>query len=204
YKKVLVAGCNTCVAICFAGGEKEVGILASALRISSKLDGKEREIVEETIQRQCEPEFIEELSRKAEKCDSILSMACGAGVDALAERFPEKRVLPALNTKFIGVTEKPGVWSERCVACGNCVLWLTGGICPIARCAKGLLNGPCGGSRDGKCEVSPDVPCAWQLVYNRLKGLGLLKLLDEVVPPKDWSTSGSGGPRKIVREDLQL
>jgi hypothetical protein len=96
------------------------------------------------------------------------------------------------------------VWVERCAACGQCLLGLTGGICPIARCSKQLLNGPCGGSSQGKCEVNPDIECAWQLIYDKLKAQGRLPLLLEIIPPKDWRTSRDGGPRKIVREDLRL
>jgi len=97
-----------------------------------------------------------------------------------------------------------GVWEERCQACGDCILGLTAGICPIARCAKQLLNGPCGGSQDGKCEVDPDVPCAWQLIWERAVKLGRMDQLLEIQPPKDWSKSRDGGQRKIVREDLRL
>jgi hypothetical protein len=120
-----------------------------------------------------------------------------------------------------------GIWSERCQACGNCVLALTGGICPIARCSKSLLNGPCGGSQNGLCEVKrvkmergkpvttvnrrgrevpvmEDVECAWQLIYDRLKALDKLDLMIQVKSVKDWSTSRDGGPRRILREDLRL
>jgi hypothetical protein len=99
---------------------------------------------------------------------------------------------------------KQGVWRERCVACGECILGLTGGICPIARCSKSLLNGPCGGSEDGHCEIDPDIPCAWQLIYDRLSRMGKLYVLLEIQPPKNWQTSRDGGPRKIVRKDLRL
>jgi len=97
-----------------------------------------------------------------------------------------------------------GLWSERCQACGNCVLHLTGGICPIARCAKSLLNGPCGGSQHGHCEVGSDLDCAWHLIVDRLREQDRLELLMEIQPPKDWTTSRHGGPRTIVREDLRM
>ena len=126
------------------------------------------------------------------------------GVQALAERFPHIRTLPGLNTMFMGLPPEQGVWEERCQACGNCILDLTAGICPIARCSKQLLNGPCGGSQNGKCEVDPEVDCAWQLIWERMSALGLLDRLMEVQPARDWSTSRDGGPRRIVREDLQL
>lgn len=203
YQRVLIAGCNTCVAICFAGGEKEVGVLASALRMRAKMSDRMQEIAEQSVQRQCEWEFVDELKDKVSEVDALVSLACGAGVQALAERYHDVPVLPGLNTTGIAITEEPGVWGERCLACGNCILDKTGGICPVARCSKSLLNGPCGGSQGGKCEISPDVPCAWQEIYDRLKSLGRLDALTDIKPPKDWSTSQSGGPRQIVREDLK-
>lgn len=204
YKKVLVVGCGTCVTVCLAGGEKEVAILSSALRMAAKKEGDGLEIAEATIERQCDIEFIEELREKVEGVDAVLSMGCGAGVQTIAETFKEIPAYPALNTRFIGRTEEQGVWSERCAACGDCILHLTGGICPIARCSKSLLNGPCGGSKDGKCEINPEVDCAWQLIYDRLKALGELYKLEEIIPIKDWSVSRDGGPRRLIREDMRL
>lgn len=198
HKKVLVLGCGECVTVCMAGGAKEVGILSSALRMVEE----DKEFVEATIERQCEKEYIEEIRALAQDCDLILSMACGAGVQFTAEVLQGKRVVPALNTQSIGVVEKEGVWAERCLACGECLLDLTGGICPIARCSKSLLNGPCGGSQNGMCEIdSQNVPCGWQLIYDRLKELGRLDLLEEVRPVKDWSKAHDGGPRRVIRED---
>jgi ferredoxin len=204
YRKVLVVGCGTCVTVCLAGGEKEVGILASALRMATKLDGNGVDLDEITVQRQCEWEYIDPLAESLESYDAILSLGCGVGVQTLAERFPKKRVLPGLNTTFMGLPTEQGVWEERCQACGNCILDLTGGICPIARCSKQLLNGPCGGSQNGECEIDPEIPCAWQLIWERMSALGLLDRLMEVQPAKDWSTSRDGGPRRIIRDDLRL
>jgi ferredoxin len=204
YQKVLVIGCGTCVTVCFAGGTKEVGILASSLRMATRLDGNSKVVDEVTVQRQCEWEYIDPLESKLDEYDAILSLGCGVGVQTLAERFPGKRVLPGINTTFMGLPTEQGVWEERCQACGNCVLDQTGGICPIARCSKQLLNGPCGGSQNGQCEIDPEVPCAWQLIYERMEALGIMDQLLELQPPKDWSTSRDGGPRRIVRDDLQL
>jgi hypothetical protein len=134
--------------------------------------------------------------------DAVMSMACGCGVQQLAMRFKDKPVFPAVNTKFMGASERQGVWAERCQGCGNCLLGITGGICPIARCAKQLMNGPCGGSTGGHCEISEDVDCAWQLIWDRLKALGLQDMYLENIPAKDWRSGGGSGPRKIIREDL--
>lgn len=204
YERVLTVGCGTCVTVCFAGGTKEVGILASSLRMKSKLDGNPQEVDEVTVQRQCEWEYIDPLVERLDDYDAVLSLGCGVGVQTLAERFPTKRILPGLNTTFMGLPTEQGVWEERCQACGNCILHLTGGICPIARCAKQLLNGPCGGSQNGVCEIDSDVPCAWQLIWERVNELGVLDQLMEVQPAKDWSTSRDGGPRRIIRDDLRL
>jgi len=204
YEKVLVVGCGTCVTVCFAGGTKEVGILGSSLRMSVKLDGHNKDVDEVTVQRQCEWEFIDPLAEKLDDYDAILSLGCGIGVQALAERFPDKRILPGLNTSFMGLPTEQGVWEERCQACGDCILDQTGGICPIARCSKQLLNGPCGGSQNGQCEIDPEVPCAWQLIWERMEKLDLMDKLLEVQAPKGWATSRDGGPRRIIRDDLRL
>ena len=127
----------------------------------------------------------------------------GIGVQALSERYPDAQIVPGLNTTFLGMPTEHGVFEERCQACGDCVLGLTGGVCPIARCSKQLLNGPCGGSQNRVCEIDPETQCAWQLIYERMEARGQLDRLLEIQPPKDWSTSRDGGPRKIVREDLR-
>jgi ferredoxin len=203
-QRVLIVGCGTCVTVCFAGGEKEVGILASALRMKSELEEHPMEVDEVTVQRQCEWEYIDPLAERLGEYDVILSLACGIGVQAMNERFPDSITLPGLNTTFLGIPEEQGVWEERCQACGDCILGTTCGICPIARCSKQLLNGPCGGSQNGVCEIDPDVPCAWQLIWERAEKMGKMEQLTKVQPPKDWAQSRDGGPRKIVREDLQL
>lgn len=200
--KVLIVGCNTCVAICHTGGEKEVGILASALRLKGKTEGRSQTIDESIVERQCEKEFVEKLEDKIGNYDAVVSLACGIGPQMIVELFPDKIVLPGVNTTFLGLPEEQGIWEERCGGCGNCVLDLTAGICPIVRCSKSMLNGPCGGSQDGKCEVNIEIDCGWQLIYDRLKALGKLDNMDEITPPKDWNTGRHGGPRKMVREDL--
>jgi ferredoxin len=204
--KVLVLGCGTCVTVCFAGGEKEASILASQLRMAARLDGKEKEIRELTVQRQCEYEYNELAVDHVADADVVLSLACGIGVQTMNEQFPDKLTLPGLNTNGLSQPTEQGVWEERCQACGDCVLALTGGLCPIARCAKSLLNGPCGGSQNGICEVHAEneTPCVWDQIYHRLRDLDQLDKLMEIEPSKGWHTSRDGGQRKIVREDLRL
>ena len=201
---VLVVGCGTCVTVCFAGGEREAAIMSSSLRMSSKLEGNPLEVADVTVQRQCEWEYLDTIAEQIDEVDIVLSLGCGIGVQAIAEHFPNTWVVPGLNTTFLGLPTEQGVWAERCAACGDCVLGLTGGICPIARCSKSLLNGPCGGSEDGHCEIDPETDCAWQLIYDRLESTDRLEVLMELQAPKNWQTSRDGGPRKIVREDLRL
>jgi ferredoxin len=203
-EKVLVVGCGTCVTVCFAGGAREAAIVSSSLRMSTKLEHQDKEITDITVQRQCEWEYLDQIAEQVKEVDVVLSLGCGIGVQAIAEHFPDTWVVPGLNTSFLGLPDEQGVWSERCAACGDCILGLTGGICPIARCSKSLLNGPCGGSEAGHCEINPEVDCAWQMIYDRLSSAGKLNVILELQPPKNWSTSRDGGPRKIVRDDLRL
>jgi ferredoxin len=198
FKSVLVLGCGTCVAVCQAGGEKEVGLMASQLRMKVQMDGRQIKIGEATIERQCDRDFFEAIKEKAKEYEAILSMACGAGVQYTAEIFETTKVVPALNTRFIGVTLAEGTWSEKCRACGSCVLGEYGGICPMTICAKGLLNGPCGGSKNGKCEAGQDKDCAWVLIYNRLKKQNRLEILQGLVEPKDARTQTH--PATVVNE----
>jgi len=204
YQKILIAGCGTCVEVCHAGGEKEVGIIASMLKMRWAKDEIDKELILDTVERQCEEEFLEPLKEKLEGVDAILSTACGVGVNFLSEKLGNIPVLPGLDTTFYGATEEQGIWTEKCAGCGKCILHLTGGICPVARCAKSIMNGPCGGSNEGKCEVSDDIDCAWQLILDRLKALNQLEKMQPINPIRDWSTARDGGPRKRIREDLRI
>jgi ferredoxin len=203
-RKILILGCNECVTVCEAGGKKEVGVLASTLRMYFLNKGKDVKVDEITLERQCDHEYLEEIRDVADTYDAIVSLACGVGVQFMAEKYHSTPIYPGVNTCFLGATEHRGLWTERCQACGNCLLALTGGICPVSRCAKRLLNGPCGGSSKGKCEINKDLDCAWQLIVDRLKALNRLDDYEKVIPIKDWSTDRAGGPRKVVREDVQI
>lgn len=203
-KKIMLAGCGGCVTICFSGGAKAVELLASQIKIARKKQGSDIEIIECTPERQCEHEFIDDLKPQLKDVDLVLSTACGVGVQTMSERFEKTITVPALNTKFMGYPVEHGLWEERCAGCGDCVLEWTGGLCPIARCAKKLLNGPCGGSSDKKCEVDKDIECIWHSIYDRLKQLGKLENLNIIRPPKDWQTSTNAGQRKIKFEEAML
>jgi ferredoxin len=200
YKKILVMGCGACTTVCLSGGRKQVELLASAIRMSKKLEGDEALVSERTIPRQCEPRFVDQIKDDASQHEVVLSMGCGAGVQGIIDRLENVSVLPAMNTRFIGIADGTGNFLEMCSACGDCILSLTGGICPLTRCPKGLLNGPCGGTKNSKCEVSPDIPCAWVMIYERMKGLGKLDELKKIIDAKDWSKIQRPGKYKVKEE----
>lgn len=201
HKRVLIVGCNTCAAVALAGGEKEVDTLVEALRLASSRRGSAAEFCGSVLQRQCEPEFLENLGD--EGYDAVLSLGCGAGVALLAETT-DVPVYPGLDTMFIGAAKGFASWQAECSACGQCVLGQTAGICPVTRCAKGIMNGPCGGVKDGRCELG-DRDCAWVLIYERLDEQGRAEEFDRVCEAKDnsirsktceWDMSGEGSAPK--------
>ncbi len=201
YEKILVAGCGTCVAVCLAGGEKEAGLLATRLQLA-KREGKANVTAwAATVERQCDREFIALLRDQVADADAVISLACGAGIQFVAEMYPDKPVFPGVDTSFIGVAEGAGVWTERCRSCNQCYLGITGGICPVTMCAKGLLNGPCGGPSNGKCEVDPEKDCAWVKIIERLEQQSRLDILSPLIPPRNHDLSKH--PEKVIREDYQ-
>ena len=200
HKKVLVLGCNTCVAVCHQGGTKQAEVLTSLLRMQATQEENKIELEVGGIERQCEHDFFETALDAISNADAVLSLACGVGVQFMAEKFHTTPLYPALNTTFLGAVEQPGFFTEKCQACGNCVLAVTGGICPVSRCAKRLLNGPCGGVNNGKCEINKELDCAWCLIVNRLEALGKLDDYEELFPLKDWSKDRAGGPRNFKVE----
>jgi len=203
-KRLLILGCRGCVTVCSAGGEREVEILASLIKVGRKKEGKPIEIIEGSLVRQCDKEYIDTMDQWDGQYDAVLSMACGVGVNFIANLRPVVNVYPAVNTSFFGGSMDQGVWTEQCAGCGDCVLHLTGGLCPVARCAKSLMNGPCGGSQDGRCEIHRDVPCIWQFVHDKLESLGRKEQMLALAPIRDWRSAGHGGPRKAVRDDLTV
>ncbi|MBW1680352.1 MAG: methylenetetrahydrofolate reductase C-terminal domain-containing protein [Deltaproteobacteria bacterium] len=202
FQKILVLGCKGCVTVCNVGGAKEVGVLASALRIWGRKTGRDLQVGEHTLERQCDPEYIEELGGIVGEYDAVISIACGVGPQFVSERYPTARVFPGVNTKFMGGAVAHGIWSERCAGCGQCVVHYFGGLCPIARCSKSLMNGPCGGSADGRCEIHKEVECIWDTIVRKMTEQGRLNELIEFKPPKSWTTARDGGPRSMIREEL--
>lgn len=202
-RKVLVFGCNTCVAVCHEGGNKEAEIAASLLRMKAIQEQNPIEIKNGGIERQCEHEFFEQAKDDLDWSEAVLSFACGVGVQFIAKKYITLPVYPALNTMFMGDAEKENLWTESCQGCGNCILHLTAGICPISRCAKRLMNGPCGGSSKGSCEINKDTPCAWHQIVERLAALKRMDDFEKIIPLKDWSTERAGGPRRLFHAEEQ-
>ena len=196
YRRVLTVGCGTCVAVCLAGGEKEVGVLNAELQLARKVGQDPIELGAACVERQCDMEFLDPLEAQVDQYDAILSMACGAGIQFIAERFAEVPVFPAVDTTFIGANRDVGWYEEKCRACGTCVLGMTGGICPVTMCAKGLFNGPCGGTNNGSCEISNDQPCAWYRIHERLAQQGRLANIMEIHPANEWRNQT---PRTLVQ-----
>jgi ferredoxin len=202
YRKILAVGCGSCVTVCLSGGDREAVHLARELSRTRHYPDDPPVVDATTIERQCEKDFILSYLEIPEGTDAILSLACGAGVQTMASVFEPLPVIPALNTTFLGASNEPGVWEEMCRGCGDCMLSFTGGICPVARCAKSLFNGPCGGSQGGSCEIREDVPCAWALIYYRLKKQNRLDQLLHVREPSDWRPAGGKGPRERRRTGI--
>jgi ferredoxin len=200
--RILVLGCKGCVTVCNVGGTKEVGVLASILKIARKKEGRPLHVDEKTIERQCDPEYIAQVKDLVGQYDAVVSMACGVGPQFLSEAYPDQRFFPAVNTTSFGGALQHGIWSERCAGCGTCLIHHFDGMCPIARCSKSLLHGPCGGSARGKCEISKEVDCIWDMIVRKKMEKGRLEDLTKMKPNKDWRTARDGGPRKSVREEL--
>ncbi len=186
FDKILVTGCGGCVSVCLAGGQKEVNILKTELELAYSQTNTKKHMDVYTVERQCNSNLIEELDPVVTEFDCIISMACGAGIQHLAERYPGKPVFPGVNTIAIGVDLDIGLYEERCRACGECVLAYTAGICPVTRCAKGLFNGPCGGTNGDKCEISSEIDCAWLMIYYRLKEQNRLEDILKIQPAMEW------------------
>ena len=201
-KKVLVLACGGCVTVCLTGGEKQADELAAQLRLAAKAKGRDLVVDVDSITRQCDKEFINNLKFNLADYDAVLSIACGVGVGFVSGLYPKTPVLPGLNTTFYGANTAPGTWTESCHGCGDCVLAWTGGICPVARCSKSLINGTCGGTKKGKCEVKEEMDCGWLLIYQRLKELGRLEEYRKMRAARDWRKDRSSGVRRLTHAEL--
>ena len=196
-KKVFIIGCGDCATTCKTGGEEEVLGMKKSLEEKGKIVTGYCIPDAPCIASQVKLHFAKN-KKTVDEAEAFLVLACGLGVQSVLENDRAKRpVYAGCDTMFGSILDKTGLeLSERCAMCGECVLNVTGGICPVTRCAKGLLNGPCGGSDKGKCEVDKDKDCAWILIYNRLKELNMLENMKETRPAKDYSKNVK--PRKIT------
>jgi ferredoxin len=197
YNKVFIAGCADCATACKTGGEEELAAMTAKLEeLGKTITGMQ---VYDTA---CMLGEVRKKSAENEEAiaeaDAILVLCCGSGVQALGDHLDPKPVVPGVDALFIGETIRAGKYEEKCQACGNCILDMTDGICPLTRCAKGLLNGPCGGYKDGKCEVDPEQDCAWVLIYERLKARGHVDKMREIIEPKDHTEQHR--PRRLKWE----
>lgn len=186
YTKILIAGCDGCTQP--PRGLREAQTLKQLLELAGREKGKKFEFRVTSVVKQCDSVLTTSaLKPEVEGVEAVLSLACGIGPQMVAELFPELVVIPAQNTHFMGEEDRQGgKLEERCIGCGDCVLALMGGVCPHTRCAKGLLNGACGGARNGKCELDPERDCAWELIFGRLEKLGKLDNIRQFRPPRDY------------------
>jgi ferredoxin len=198
-----VLACGGCVTVCLSGGEKQADELAAQLRLAARAAGRELTVDVDCITRQCDREFVDNLKKPLDQYDAVLSLACGVGVGFMSELVPSTPILPGLDTTFYGVSKASGIWEEYCHGCGECVLAWTGGICPIARCSKSLINGACGGTSHGMCEVSKDMDCAWYLIFKKLQEIGRLDEYRKMRAPRKWSKDRMGkGVRRLTHKEL--
>lgn len=191
-KKVVLASCGVCAAKVGTGGTEG----AEKMETTLKANGYEvlsTVVIDEPCDNRMSKQALRKLKEEVDQADGVVSLACGMGTQSLAKvtRKLGKPVITGLNTVFMGETERMGRFYERCRACGECLLNETGGVCPIAMCAKSMVNGPCGGSVEGKCEVGNYVrSCGWIDIYNALKEVDRLDLFLKLRKPRDWSESG--------------
>lgn len=201
-RKILIVGCKGCVTVCNVGGAKEVEVLRASLMLAGKKEGNAPDIDATVIERQCDNEYVESLRDTIDDYDIVLSMACGVGPQFLSEVYPDQRFFPAVNTTFFGGAVQHGIWEERCAGCGTCIVHHFDGLCPVARCGKSLLHGPCGGSSGGNCEISKETVCIWDSIVKKKMAQGRLEDLCVLQEPKDWRTARDGGPRRSIRDTL--
>ena len=201
YRRVLIVGCGGCTSVCLAGGQRESLTLADELAACAREAHVPQQYDTFVTERQCNPEFLDDIEKRVTDCDCLISLACGAGAGLLADACPSTPLFPGLDTMFVGIDRDVGWYEERCRTCGTCHLGDTGGICPITRCAKAILNGPCGGTReDGSCELADGIHCAWHDIHDRLKAQGRLSLMLIVRPPMEWVDRG---PRVLIQKGYE-
>ncbi len=190
YNSFFLVGCSECATLCGTGGEPEL------LEMKELLESEGKKVTGTFVAKTGCQVLGTKIELKPSKealaeTECILVMSCGAGTQSAVELFKDTPVYPTNDSLFLGNMTRMQMFDQRCSLCGECILEKTGGICPVTACPKGLLNGPCGGTNEGKCEVSPDVECAWVKIYNRLEKINRLDDLKVINEPKNWSAQNS-------------
>jgi ferredoxin len=185
-KPVFLIGCNECATLCHTGGKDEVLKLKEAL-VKKQIPVLGWVILEPACHLLNDKRMLKEYAKELSKSEKVLVLSCGTGVQTIAEILSQKEVIAGADTLFLGEISRLNEFDKRCMLCGECLLDNFEGFCPVARCPKSMLNGPCGGSTRGKCEVSSEMECIWDRIYQELKKRGKLQALDVIQKPKDWS-----------------
>jgi hypothetical protein len=200
FQRLFIVGCGTCTTLLHTGGVEEVHAMRERLLKEGKIITGH--VVIPVACDALETELLESYKEALVPAEALLVMTCAFGVQSLAMQF-DKPVIPALDTLFIGKERGVGLFEEVCTQCGECILGLTGGLCPVTNCHKGLVNGPCGGANNGKCEVDPDKDCVWALIYERLKAQGRLELMRRYQPPRNYQVSPRPGKIRVFVEERE-
>jgi ferredoxin len=185
---VFIVGCSECATLCHTGGKEEILAMKDALR-KKNINVTGHVILEPACNLQNDKRLLRKHEKEIDNAKRILVLACGNGVQTVSEILDDFEIIPGTDTLFLGEIKHANEFEKRCNLCGECIQDIFGGICPISRCPKNMLNGPCGGLKDGKCEINSDIDCVWDLIYKRLKKSGQLHLIEGIIKPKNWSKS---------------
>jgi hypothetical protein len=184
---IFLIGCNQCAALCHTGGEPEIRDLLNKFKNTDiKVTGWL--ILDPACHLLNNKRLLKPHKTKIEKADNLLVFSCGNGVQVISTLYPNKHVISGTNTLFLGAEINHGSFDIHCTFCGSCIIYEFGGLCPIARCPKNMLNGPCGGSKDGKCEVFKEIDCIWEIIIRKKLQMNKITQLKKIVPPKDWTS----------------
>lgn len=188
-KPVFLVGCSQCATICHTGGKDDVLALKQALE-TKQIPVSGWVILEPACHQMNDKRMLKDYAEELKKSAKVLVLACGNGVQTLVGLLTDKEIIAGTDTMFLGEISHVNDFNKRCVLCGECLLDLFGGLCPVSQCPKSMLNGPCGGSSKGKCEINLQVECVWDRIIQNLKKQGMLQTLSVIQKPKDWSKAG--------------
>jgi len=197
-KPVFLVGCSQCATLCRTGGKDEVVALKQALE-AKNVPVSGWIILEPACHQMNDKRLLKDHKEDLKKAKKILVLACGNGAQTLAGLFPEKEIVAGTDTLFLGEISHINEFNKRCILCGECLIDLYGGRCPIAQCPKSMLNGPCGGASHGKCEITQQLDCVWAHIIQELKKRGTVQTLSTIQAPKDWSKACEMN-RRIIRD----